>query len=67
MAKYKVKLLKTVHDLLEAIVEVEAESEDEAQEAALALANEIDSTVEFNFYDTLGDGGIEVSSIKQEN
>jgi hypothetical protein len=59
MPKFRVRLGKTVHDFLEAYVEVEAANAEEAQEVAIDIAETVGNDVEFNFKDTLGDAGIE--------
>jgi hypothetical protein len=56
MPKFRVRLFKTVQDILDARVEVEAPDEQAAMDKAVALAEQEDSPIVFEFHDTFGDG-----------
>lgn len=67
MARYRVRLTKEVSDTLDAFVEVEAATEDEAGEKAIAEATRVGSEVAWEF--AYGDegGAVEVDSIEVED
>jgi hypothetical protein len=66
MAKYRVRLIKTVHDILEAFVEVEADNSAHAASIAWTEVTTEESPVQFEWYDSLDDNGdVEVDGIEE--